>query len=156
MHHSVRAFTKWILCEKRKEWNQTSYDVWTVHCPRRKDGLIQGSENTRPLPGAGPWRNCYRAARNQGQIGPNVTGTTDIRNTLRVPLNTIIPTGRSILLRQNKPRSLTESVLWWLTSCKKFACATHSLFYWGPVCKIMPGGNRPAVRKRLPTPGIID
>jgi len=39
--------------------------------------------------------------RNQGQIGPKVTGTTDMRNTLRVPLNT------SILLPPSKPISLT-------------------------------------------------
>jgi len=52
-----------------------------------------------------PRENCYRAVRNQGQAGPKVTGMTDVRNTLRVPLN-VIPTGRSILLRQSKPRSL--------------------------------------------------
>jgi len=45
-------------------------------------------------------------------------------------LTAIIPTGRSILLRQSKPRSLTESVPWWLTSYNKFSCAKHSLFYW--------------------------
>jgi len=45
--------------------------------------------------------------RNQGQIGPKVTGTTDIRITLRAPLNTIIPTGLSILY---KPKSFTETM----------------------------------------------
>jgi len=84
-----------------------------------------------------------------------VSRTTDIRNTLRLPLTTtIITMGRSILLRQSKSRSLTESVPWWLTSCNKFACAKHSLFYWGPVRKITPGWNRSAVHKRLPTPGL--
>jgi len=66
------------------------------------------------------------------------TGRTDIRNTLRVPLTTIIPAGRSISLLQTKPRSLTETVPWWLTSRNKFARAKHS-FSWGPVRKIMPG-----------------
>jgi len=55
------------------------------------------------------------AVRKQVQIGPKVSGTTDIRNTLRVPLTDIIPTGRSILLRQSKPRSLTKPMS--LTSC---------------------------------------
>ena len=114
----------------------------------------QGSKNTGPRPGAGPWRNRYWAMRNQGQICPKVTGTADIRNTLRVPLSTIIPTGRSMLLRQSKPRSLTESVPWWPTSCNKFACAKHSLIYWGPVRKILPGWNRSAMRKRFPTTGV--
>jgi len=30
----------------------------------------RGSANTGPRPGASLWRNCYRALRNQGQIGP--------------------------------------------------------------------------------------
>jgi len=88
----------------------------------------------------------------EGQIVPKMTATTDIRNTMRVPF--IIPTGRSILVLQSKPRSLPESVPWWLTSCNKFACAKHSLFYWGPVCNIMPGWNRSTLRKRLPTPAL--
>ena len=57
--------------------------------------------------------------RNQGQIGPKGTWTTDTSNTLRVPLSTMIPTGRSIFLQQSKPRSFTESVPWWLTSCNE-------------------------------------
>jgi len=68
----------------------------------------------------------------------------------------IIPTGRNILLRQTKPRSPSELVPCWLASCNKFACAKRSLFYWGPVRKIMPGWNRSAARKRLPTPAIKD
>jgi len=105
--------------------------------------------------GKHPWRNCHRTVRNQGQIGPKVTGTTDIRNTLQVPLTTTIRSGRSSLLPQNKPRFLTESVSWWLTSCGKCTCAKHSLFYWRLVRKIMPGWNRSAVRKRLlPTPAL--
>jgi len=59
--------------------------------------------NMRPGPGAGRWRSCYRTVRNQGQIGPEVNGTTDIRNTLQVPMTTIIPAGRSILLRKASP-----------------------------------------------------
>ena len=49
-------------------------------------------------------------SQHQGKISTKVTGMTGIRNTLWVPLTTIIPTGRCILLRQSKPRSLTESV----------------------------------------------
>jgi len=120
------------------------------------DILEQGSANTGPRPGAGPWRNCYRTVRNQGQIGLKVSSTTDIRNKLRVPLTAIIPIGWRILLRQSKPRSLTESVPWCLTSCNKFACAKHSLFYWGPVRKMMPGWNPSAVQIRLPTPVLED
>ena len=105
-----------------------------------------GSTNTGPRPGAVPWSNCYRAVRNQGQIGPEVTETTDIWNTLQIPLTTIILTGRSILLRQSKPRSLTESVPWRLTSCNKFACAKYSLLYWGSVRTIVPSWNRSAAR----------
>jgi len=67
-------------------------------------------------------RNSYQAMRNQGQIAPKVTGTTDMRNTLQVPLTNIIHTGQSILLQQIKHTTLTESVPWWLTSCNKFAC----------------------------------
>jgi len=91
---------------------------------------------------SGSWRNFYRAVLNQGQISPKVTGTTDMRNTLRVPLTTIIPAGRGVLLRQRKPRSLTESVPWWLTSCNSYhlgysnwlafvlkVCQTISLLY---------------------------
>ena len=93
--------------------------------------------------------------RNQRPIGPKVTGTTAIRNTVRVPLTTIILAGRSILLRQSKLRSFTESVPRWLnTTCNKVACATHSLIYWGPVNKIMPGWNLSPVRIRLPTPAL--
>jgi len=43
--------------------------------------------------------------QNQDQIGPKVTGMTDIRNTLQVPMTNIILTGWSILLQQSKPRS---------------------------------------------------
>jgi len=39
----------------------------------------EGSANTGP-------RSRCRAVRNQGQIGPKVIRTTDIRNALRVPL----------------------------------------------------------------------
>jgi len=78
------------------------------------------------------------------------------KNTLWVPLTTIILTGRSILLRQSKPRSPSESVPCWDTSCNKFACAKHSLFYWGPVRKIMPDWSRCAVGKRLPIPGVTE
>ena len=67
-----------------------------------------------------------RSVRNQGQIGPKVTRTTDARNTLQMPLTIIISTGRSILLWQSKPRSLTESVPRWPTCCSKFPCAKHS------------------------------
>ena len=91
----------------------------------------RGWSNTGSRPGAGLWRKSYRAVRNQGQIGPKLTGTSDIRNALRVPLITINPTGRCILSRQSKPRSLTELVPWWLTSCNKFACAKHFLFIEG-------------------------
>jgi len=117
-------------------------------------GLDQGSATTGPRSGAGPWRTCYWGVWNHGQIGPKVTGTTDTMNTLWVPLTTITPTGQSTFLRQNKSRSLTESVPWWLPSCNKFACAKHSLFYSGPVRKPMPGWNRSALRKRLPTLGL--
>jgi len=86
--------------------------------------LKQGSANNGQRPAADPWINCQRAGRNQGQIGPKVTGTTDMRKTLRVPLNT------SILLRQSKPISLTESVQWWLTSCNNFAYAKHYFEFW--------------------------
>jgi len=111
--------------------------------------LKQGSANTRQQPSASPWKNCYRAVQNQGQIGPKVTGTTDIRNALRVPLTNIFPTGWDILLQESKPWSLT-------TSCNKFACAKHSLIYWGPVCKIKPGWNRSTVQWRLPSPALMD
>ena len=40
---------------------------------------------------------------------------------------------------------------WSLSSCNKFACAKHSLFHWGSVCKILAGWKRSAVRKKLPT-----
>ena len=92
--------------------------------------------------------------RNQGQTGPKVTRTTDIRNSLRVPSSTIIPTGRSISLRQRKPRSLTDTVRWWLTSCNEFALAKQSLLYCGPGRKILPGWNWFAVRKSLPTHAV--
>ena len=59
------------------------------------------------------------------------------------------------LIAESKPRSLTESVPWWLTSCNMLACAKHPLFYWEPVRKIMPCWNRSAVRKRLPTPALM-
>ena len=49
--------------------------------------------------------------------------------------------------------SLTEPVPRWLASCNKIACTKHSLFYWGPVRKIIPSLNRAAVQKRLPTLG---
>jgi len=55
----------------------------------RPSNRIQGSAKTGLRPGGGPGINCYRAIRNQGQIGPNVIGTTDIRNTLRVSLTNI-------------------------------------------------------------------
>ena len=116
--------------------------------------LRQVSANTGRRADASPWRNSYRAVRNQGQIGPKVTGTTAIRNTLRVPLTTIIAAGRSILLRQSKPRSLNGSAAWWVTSCNKFAWAKHSLFYWGLVRKIMPGCNWSAMWRRFPTPAL--
>jgi len=64
----------------------------------------QRSANTGPRPGACPWRNSYRA-----QIGLKVTGTTDIRNKLLVPLTTTISACRSSLLRQSKSRYLMES-----------------------------------------------
>ena len=75
------------------------------------------------------------------------------KNTLQVPLTTIFPAGRSILLRQSQPRSPSESMPWWLTSCNKFSCGKHSLFYWGPVRKISPSWNWSPVRKSLPTFG---
>jgi len=53
--------------------------------------LQQTSANTGTRPGAGPWRNCYQSVRNQSQVGPKVIATTEIGNTLRVPLATIIP-----------------------------------------------------------------
>ena len=78
-----------------------------------------------------------RTVRNQGQFGPKVTGTTDMRNTLGVPLTTTSPTGRSILLLRSKPRSLTESVPWlpWWLNCNKFACAKHRYFIEGRSAK---------------------
>ena len=94
--------------------------------------------------------------RNLGKNGPKVTGPTDIRNALRVPLPAIIPTDRRILLRQIKPRSPTESLPWWFASCNKFACAKHSSVYWGPVRKILPDWIPSAVRKRLPTLALQD
>jgi len=91
---------------------------WQFTCDRSgvtPDGSIRpGIGKHRTAPRAGPWKNCYRAVRNQGQIGPKVTETTDIRNTLRMPSTTISSTGQSILLWESKPRSLTESVPWWL------------------------------------------
>jgi len=101
----------------------------------------------------GPRKNICRAFRNQDKIGPKVTGTTDMTNTLRVPLEAIIHTGRSILLRQSKSRSPEELVRWWLTSCNKFACAKHLLYYWAPVRKKMPLINSrdwALVRKIMP------
>jgi len=77
---------------------------------------------------------------------------TDIRNKLQLPLTTLLPINQSIFLRQSNPRSLTEPVPWRIGSCIIFACAKYSLFYWGLVCKIMPGWNRSAIRKRLTTP----
>jgi len=50
--------------------------------------INQSSLSTGTWPGAGPWINCYRVVRNQRQICPKVSGTTDIRNILRVPLTT--------------------------------------------------------------------
>ena len=114
----------------------------------------QGSANTGPRPGAGPWINCYRPCGIKAKLVNKLLETTDIRNTLRVPLTTKIRTGRNILLRQRKPRSFTESVPWWLTSCNKFERAKHSFFYWGPVPKIITVWNWSAVRKRLPTPNV--
>jgi len=46
--------------------------------------------------------------RNHDQIGLKVIGATDIRDTLRVPLTTKIPTNRSILLRQKQDLSLNQ------------------------------------------------
>ena len=95
---------------------------------------------------------------NEGQIG-QIVWTIDIRNTLWVPLTTTITMGRSILLWQSKPRSLTESVPLWLTSCNKFACAKHwsrftvfrlrliSVCFWWSVCdQVVVGcGHTPPV-----------
>ena len=78
------------------------------------------------------------------------------KNTLRVPLTTTIPTGRSMLLQQRNPRSPYESVPCWVTSCKKFACAKHSLFYWEPVRKIMPGETGPLCEKVCRPPDVSD
>jgi len=50
----------------------------TFYCVK-SSGITQGSANTGSRPGVSPWRNWYRAVRNQGQIGPKLTGTTDIR-----------------------------------------------------------------------------
>ena len=60
-------------------------------------------------PGAGPWRNCYRAMRNQGQIGPNVTGTTEIRYTLRVQLKPHSPVATGELWWDNTPQTMHQS-----------------------------------------------
>ena len=63
------------------------------------------------------------------------------KNTLLVLLNTIlstgriISTGRSILMQQSKTRSPNEPVPCWVTSCNKFACDKHLLFYWEPTSK---------------------
>jgi len=143
---SLAMFSKWFLFSSLNfEVSLKNNKLQCIVLPFVSE-INQGSANT------GQRRNCYRAVRSQGQLGPKVTGTTDIRNTLLMPLNTIIPTGQGILLRKNKPRYLIESVSWWPTSCNKLACAKHSLFYWGPVRKILPGWNRSAVWKRLPTP----
>ena len=99
--------------------------------------LLLGREKLRPNWSESDWNDWH------------------IRNTLRMPLTTIILAGRSILLRQSKPRSLTESVPWWLnTSCNKYACAMHSWFYWRPARKIIPAWNRSAARKNSPAPGL--
>ena len=73
-----------------------------------------------------------------------------------MPLTILIPTGRSILLRQSKQRPLTESMPCWLTSCNKVACAKNSLFYWFLVDKIMPGWNRFEMHVSFPIPGLIN
>ena len=88
----------------------------------------QWSAHTGPRPRAGPWRNCYWTARNQDQIGPNVTGTTDIRNTLQVSLNTIIPTrDRSEHLTAAKQAQISHWIsammpyeLHWICMCQTF------------------------------------
>jgi len=72
----------------------------------KNNGLERGSANTRPWPST--QKNCYWTVRNQSQISPKVTGTTDTRNTLRVPLNTMFLRGQSILLQQSKPISQKE------------------------------------------------
>ena len=95
---------------------------------------------------------------NQGQIGPKLTRTTDIRKTPQMPLycrlTAIMATVRSILFCSNCSRSFTESqsVPCWLMSCNKLHTvnAKHSLF-WRSVCKIMPGWNWCTVWKSLPT-----
>jgi len=70
-------------------------------------------------PGRGPLPVCEEFAT--GSCRTVVTATKrksrsslKIRSTLQVSLTAVIATGGSILSRQNKPRSLTELVSWWL------------------------------------------
>jgi len=62
--------------------------------------------------------------------------TTDIRNTLGMPLTAIINAGRSILLRKTSLGLSLNQCHVVLQVVNKFACAKHSFL--GPVRKIMP------------------
>ena len=96
--HSRVSFTnKHTVTAKQdqKDFKNCSKTGTAARC-RSVKKLLPGRAESR--------RNC-----------PKVNEMADIRNTLRVPLTTIIATGRSILLRQSKPRSLTEATPYWLT-----------------------------------------
>ena len=70
---------------KTKQWCQLTWGAEKKEVIQdqetKKICMKEGSANTSPRPGARPWRNCYRAVQNQGQIGPKVTGTTDMVHT---------------------------------------------------------------------------
>ena len=99
--------------------------------------LLLGRAEPRPNWSKSDWNDWYKE---------HTAGAIDYHNPCR--------SEHLSALRKSKPRSLAQSVPWWLTSCNTFPCVKHSLFYWRSVRKIMPGWKQSAVRKSLPIHGL--
>jgi len=148
--------------ESKPNWSKSDWNDWQkehtasaidYYNSYRSEHLLRQS-NPRSLPESVPWwtTSCNKFACAKyslfywGSVRKIFAMLTDELQKMHVSNIHYYIEGRS-----------AKKLSWWLTwltSCNKFACAKYSLFYWGPVRKIMPGWNRSAVQKTLAIPAV--